>query len=157
VHLRAALVTAALITVVGCQASTSRTPAATAPHGIDGLVADLVTARTDPKSGTAFTSEPIGGQGSTVCLGTETVRAYEFIDHEAALAASQTIDRDDPSRVGNGIVDWAGAPRFWLRDRVIVLYLGEDAEIEATLRTLLGPPFAQGQAGRMPLPEPPCR
>jgi hypothetical protein len=143
--------------VVGCQAPTSQTPVATAPHGIDGLVADLVTAGSDARSGTTFTSEPIGGQGSTVCVGTETVRAYEFIDHEAALAASQTIDRDDPTQVGNGIVDWAGAPRFWLRDRVIVLYLGEDAATDSTLRTLLGPPFAEGQAGRLPLPEPPCR
>lgn len=155
-ELRAALVTAALIVVVGCQATTSQTPAATAPHGIDGLVTDLVAGGTDAKVGTPFMSEPIGGQGSTVCVGTETVRAYEFIDHEAALAASQTIDRDDPSLVGNGIVEWTGAPRFWLRDRVIVLYVGEDAATDSSLRTLLGPPFAEGQTGRMPLPEPPC-
>jgi hypothetical protein len=142
--------------VVGCQATASQTPAATALHGIDGLVADLVAAGTDAKAGTTFTSEPIGGQGSTLCVGTETVRAYEFIDHEAALAASQTIDRDDPTKIGNGIVDWAGAPRFWLRDRVIVLYLAQDAATDSTLRALLGPPFAEGRVGRIPLPEPPC-
>jgi hypothetical protein len=69
----------------------------------------------------------------------------------------QKIDPKDPSNVGTGIVEWAGAPRFWLRDNVIVLYLGQDAATDAALRALLGTPFAEGEAGRMPLPGPDCQ
>lgn len=176
VHLRAALLIAALLAVSGCQAATSPTPtappvatpdpvptasasltpAATVAEGVDGLVAALDAAGIDAKTDDIIGTEPIGGLGATICVGTETLRVYEFIDHEAALAASVKIDREDPSQIGGSMVSWAGKPRFWLRDRIIILYLGEDAATDATLRTVLGPPFAEGEGG-MPLPEPPCQ
>jgi hypothetical protein len=119
-------------------------------------VADLTAAGVTATEGSFFSTDPIGGEGKTVCVGEETVQVYQFIDHEAALAISRKIDPRDPSKVGSSLVDWAGVPRFWLRDRVIVLYLGQDAATDAALRALLGQPFAEGQPGRMPLPMPPC-
>ena len=163
---------AALIAVVGCQAAASPTPTSTpnpgpsatpvstpspsAADGVDGLVAALDAAGVDAKADAVIATEPIGGVGATVCVGPETLRVYEFIDHEAALAASVKIDRDNPSQIGGAMITWAGKPRFWLRDRIIILYLGEDAATDATLRSVLGPPFAEGEGG-MPLPEPPCQ
>jgi hypothetical protein len=86
------------------------------------------------------------------------VQVYQFIDHEAALAASAKIDREDPSKIGNSLVDWVGRPRFWLRDRIIVLYLGQDDSTDGELRALLGRPFAEGEGGGpMPLAGPACR
>lgn len=165
--LRATLAVAVLAVMAGCQATASPSPAvpspsaaspvATAPHGVEGLADALDATGSDAKKGAAFASEPIGGQGSTVCVGAETVQTYEFIDHEAALAASLKIDRDDPSHIGNALIEWAGVPRFWLRDRIIVLYLGEDAPTDSALRSVLGQPFAEGEPGRMRLPEPPCQ
>lgn len=175
-HHRVALLVAAMIVVAGCQTSASptptstsaatplvtaapspgATPAATGAEGVDGLVAALGDAGVDAKKDDVISTEPIGGLGATVCVGEETLRIYEFIDHEAALAASVKIDRANPSQIGGTIVTWSGKPRFWLRDRIIILYLGEDAATDATLRTVLGPPFAEGEGG-MPLPEPPCQ
>lgn len=131
-------------------------PTAGPAGGLDGLVADLNAAGTAAKSGSFFATDPIGGEGKVVCIGVETVQVFQFIDHEAALATSMKIDRNDPSKIGTAIVDWAGTPRFWLRDRIIVLYTGEDAATDAAIRALLGRPFAEGQPGRMGLPTPPC-
>jgi hypothetical protein len=92
-----------------------------------------------------------------VCVGTEAVQVYVLKDHEAVRAAASMIDPDDPSKIGTSIVDWAGRPRFWLRDRILVLYIGDDAATDAALRTLLGEPFAEAPGpGRPPLPAPDC-
>jgi hypothetical protein len=155
----------AILPVLACQPAPSpsgsplavSTPTVTAAQGIDGLVADLNREGPTAEIGSDFLSEPIGGQGTTVCFEAQTVRVYEFIDHEAALAASAKIDRDDPSMIGNGVVEWTGQPRFWLRDKIIVLYLGEDAATDRALRALLGQPFAESSdPGRGFLPDPPC-
>ncbi|MEO5619202.1 MAG: hypothetical protein ABIS67_15640 [Candidatus Eisenbacteria bacterium] len=152
------LLALALLVLVGCQSAPTPTPTPIAPTGATGLVADLVTGGANAKLGSFFQSEPIGCNGVSVCLGAETVQVYEFIDHEAALAASAKIGRDDPSHVGNGIVEWTGTPRFWLRDRVIVLYLGKAEATDKALRALLGQPFAESrEPGLAQLPTPPCQ
>jgi hypothetical protein len=137
-------------------ASPNATPAGTATSGVAGIVRDLTNGGVIARIGDPFAGEPVGGEGVTLCIGAESLQTYTFIDHEAALSASAKIDPDDPSSVGNAHVEWAGRPRFWLRDNVILLYLGENAATDTGLRTLLGPPFAEGEAGRMPLPGPPC-
>jgi hypothetical protein len=135
----------------------SGTPDPTSAGGADGLVDDLVAGGATARLGSNFFAEPIPGEGVLVCLGTEAVQVYVLRDHEAALAAASSIDTNDPSKIGASIVDWAGRPRFWLRDRILILYVGSDAATDAALRTLLGRPFAEARLpGRPPLPAPDC-
>jgi hypothetical protein len=162
------LLAPAVLLLAGCQAAATpsptapstqvptATPAPTSAPGLTGVVADLSAAGVTAKAGSGFATEPIGGEGFALCVGAESVQTYAFIDHEAALAAQAKIDRDDPSTIGTTHVNWTGKPRFWLRENLILLYLGEDAATDAALRTLLGPPFAEGEAGGMSLPGPPC-
>jgi hypothetical protein len=125
--------------------------------GAEALVADLVVAGMTAKLGSTFLAEPFPGEGVLVCVGTESVQTYVLKDHEAALAAASKIDRDDPSKIGTSIVDWVGRPRFWLRDRMLILYVGDDARTDAALRTLLGEPLAEADASARPFPpEPDC-
>ena len=120
-------------------------------------MADLVAAGASATLGSNFLAEPLPGEGVLVCVGKEPVQVYVLKDHEAALAAASKIDRNDPSKIGTSIVDWAGTPRFWLRDRILVLYLGTNAVTDAALRTLLGPPFAEAHVpGRPPVPAQDC-
>ena len=133
------------------------TASPSAPDGVEALVADLVAGGVSAKLGSNFLAAPLPGEGVLVCAGTEAVQVYVLRDHEAALAAAAMIDREDPSKIGTSIVDWAGRPRFWLRDRILVLYVGDNAASDRALRTLLGPPFAEARAaGRPPLPAPDC-
>lgn len=125
--------------------------------GAEALVADLIGGGATAKLGSFFLAEPLRGEGRLICIGTEAVQVYVQKDHEAALAVSQMIDRNDPSKVGTSIVNWTGRPRFWLRDQIIILYVGTDAAMDATLRGLLGQPFAESrQPGPPPLPAPDC-
>lgn len=113
--------------------------------GPQRLVADLQVRGLPAALGTDLDAALLGGRNTTVCVGDESVSVYEFVDQDAAIDAAATIDRDDPSMVGNAIVEWVGTPRFWLRDRVIVLYVGEDGAVDAALRDILGRPFAEGR------------
>jgi hypothetical protein len=133
------------------------TPTPTTADGTDAFLADLVAGGAAAKLGSNFLAEPLPGEGVLVCIGTEAVQVYVLKDHEAALAAASVIDPNDPSKIGTSIVDWAGRPRFWLRDRILVLYAGGDAATDAILRSLLGRPFAEARIpGRPPLPAPDC-
>ena len=82
-----------------------------------------------------------------LCVGREEVRVYLFPTEQARAAAAGTIDPKDPSHIGTSIVEWSGNPRFWARDRVIVLYVGSDAATEGLLTSVIGPPFARGVGG----------
>jgi len=107
------------------------------------LIADLQVRGLPAAMGTEFDAALLGGEGRVVCVGRESVQVYEFSDGEAAGDAAATVNRNDPSNVGNGIVEWIGPPRFWLRDEAIVIYVGGDAGVDAALRTILGQPFAE--------------
>lgn len=117
------------------------------------LVIDLRARGLPVALGTEFNGVLLGGDGTTVCVGDESVQVYAFLDTDAAIDAAATIDRDDPWSVGNAIVEWIGPPKFWLRDRAIIQYVGRDERVEEALRTLLGQPFADGGdlGGRGPL------
>ena len=137
-------------------ASASTSPSATA-DGIEALIADLQAAGVPATLGSSFDASLLGGEGATVCVGPETIQVFSFLDNQAALAAAAKVDRDDPSVIGNAIVEWIGRPRFWLRDDLIALYLGDHAATDAALRRVLGQPFAELEGGRPPLAGPDCQ
>ena len=79
-------------------------------------------------------------------MGDESIDVHVFVDLDAATAAAALVDRDDPRHIGNAHVEWAGTPRFWLRDRAVILYVGSDPALDAALRGMLGSPLAEGDA-----------
>lgn len=124
-------------------------------HGPQGLINDLRAAGVDAEEDSTFDGDPISRQGVAVCVEGEIVQVYVFGTPQEAQNAASHIDPRNPSNVGTAIIDWAGEPRFWLRDRIIVLYLGKDEAVQTALLTVLGEPFATGQGGP-PLQVPGC-
>jgi len=111
--------------------------------GPQRLIADLQLRGLPAKLGTDFDPALLGGDGTVVCVGAETLEVYDFTDPEAAADAAATVDPNDPSNVGNAIVEWIGPPRFWLRDEAIVMYVGDERAVDGALRAILGQPFAE--------------
>lgn len=91
-----------------------------------------------------FNPDPLGGRALQLCVGEQAVSVYVYATPEERAAVTARIDRTDPSNIGTASIAWAGNPQFWERDRLIVLYLGRDAETAAVLSSVLGPPFASG-------------
>jgi len=97
-----------------------------------------------------FNPDPLGGRGIHLCVAREQVNVYVYGSEQERQAVADRIDPDDPGNVGTAMVSWVGNPRFWQRDRLIVLYLGKDPAVEAGISAVLGEPFARGQ-GRGPV------
>ena len=167
---RFAIVLALALVVGACGAATSPSPSgAAAPSGAGGLapsasgqgqgdsaVTGLVDAlRTSGATVTdlgAFNPEPLGGRGVRLCVAGQQVSVYVYETADGRAAVAGRIDPTDPSNLGTTIIEWAGNPTFWQLDRLIVLYLGRDPAVKASLTSILGQPFASGQ-GRDPGPD----
>ena len=120
--------------------------------GPQRLIGDLRSLGIVATIGSDQDASLLGGAATTVCVGEESVSVYTFEDAGAAADAAATVNQDDPFQVGNAIVEWIGPPRFWLRDRVIVLYVGGSAGLDGALRQILGQPFAESPGGGRGLP-----
>ena len=121
-------------------------------HGPEGLIADLSDAGADAEVSDSFDGEPLAAVQTIVCVNGQDVRVFVFGTEQERMAASAGIDPTDPSHVGTSIVEWDGSPKFWQRDRIIVLYLGRDEATIDLLTELMGDPFAQGQDRPQRLP-----
>lgn len=71
------------------------------------------------------------------------VHVFEYSSIGALEADAATISPDG-FRIGMSFVDWIASPHFYKNSRVIVNYLGCDAEMMAVLETIVGPKFAGG-------------
>jgi len=71
----------------------------------------------------------------------EDVQVYQYpnvavADREAALISP------DGSSVGKTKIHWIGSPHFYKKERLLVLYLGDNGKVLKLLETVLGKPFA---------------
>lgn len=157
----AALLLGAVI-VVGCAATQSPTPSSSpVPSASDGagsspsdwpagdpagaFSAALRTAGAEVRETGPFSTEPLGGEGIGLCVAGQQVSVYVYPTPEDREAVASRIDPADPSNLGTTIVEWAGNPKFWQADRILVLYLGSDPAVEGGISAILGQPFARGQ------------
>ena len=163
----AALLFATLL-AAGCAGVTSPSPLASELPTGSGPIASApsVGSDTDPASAFEaalhaagaqvqrtgeFNTEPLGGKGLGLCVAGQEVSVYLYATPEDRAAVAARIDPKDPSNLGTSMVEWAGNPKFWQADRLIVLYLGSDLAVESGITSILGQPFARGQ-GRDPGP-----
>ena len=123
--------------------------------GPEKLIVDLEATGADARLRDLFAGDPFAAQGSVLCVGTEPVRLYVFGSIRDRMDAAAKINPTDPSDMGTAMVTWNGRPRMWQRDRMLVVYLGEDPATETLLKGVLGEPFASGP-GRMLLPDRSC-
>lgn len=121
--------------------------------GLEGLTDDLAAAGAKVGFVGVANGRPLAASQAIVCADLETIRVFEYASDELRAMTAARIDPDDPSHIGRDIYDWAGTPRFWQRDRVIVLYVGSDEETVALLTTLLGDPFAHGRGRPLTRPD----
>jgi len=98
------------------------------------------------------------GWGRRVSVNGETIQVYEYpdvlaADTEAGFVSPNGYNISVPlgdGRYGGPHYEWVGAPHFYKKDRVIVLYveegggffIGDDPPLVEVLQRALGPPFA---------------
>lgn len=71
------------------------------------------------------------------------LQLFAYRDGDAAAKDLQTVSADG-RQLGELTINWAQSPHFFLRDNVIVLYLGENAPVLDMLERLCGPQIRGG-------------
>ncbi len=79
--------------------------------------------------------------GHQVKVNGQDVQVYEYPNESLSLEESKKISPDGYS-IGFSNVSWIKPPHFYRKEKVIVLYLGDDKSIQDQLTNHLGPQFA---------------
>lgn len=138
----------------GTQATATVAPTATSEptevvsHG--GPVTDNVSL-IDTLRAAGATVEPAGEVeqaffsplGFVITVNGVDVQTFEYPDEAAAKAEANQV-APDGSSIGTTMVTWVETPHFYRQSRLIVLYVGADADTLALLESVLGPQFAGG-------------
>jgi len=85
--------------------------------------------------------------GKTIEVNEERISVYEFVNKETAEAEAALVFPDDFSiarEQGVRHINWLGTPRFYQRDRVVVIYVNGNAKLRGWLEAFMGPQFAGG-------------
>lgn len=79
--------------------------------------------------------------GHALVVNGADVQVFEYRSQTEAKADAALVAPGGNS-VGTSMMTWMAAPHFFQRDRLIVLYVGEDLSVVSLLETVLGAPFA---------------
>jgi hypothetical protein len=71
----------------------------------------------------------------------EDVQVFQYANAAAADAEAAPISRDGRA-VGTRRIQWIGSPHFFKREKLLVLYVGENAKVLGSLEAVLGRQFA---------------
>ncbi|MBI3331694.1 hypothetical protein HYZ99_01915 [Candidatus Peregrinibacteria bacterium] len=92
-------------------------------------------------TGPEITQPFFAGEGKQIRVNGEDVQVYMYTTEEAVEQDAANISADGRT-VGTTQVTWIGEPHFFQDGHLLVLYLGNDAEVLLALEDALGPQFA---------------
>jgi hypothetical protein len=79
--------------------------------------------------------------GKMIKVHGEDVQVFQFASLAAAEAEVVPISRDGMS-VGTRKIFWVGPPHFFKKEKLVVLYVGDDGKVLKSLEAVLGQQFA---------------
>ena len=80
-------------------------------------------------------------KGKVLRVRDEHVQVFEYPAAAAAQAEAGRVSANGMT-VGTTKVHWLGPPHFYQRGKLLVLYVGENREVQKALEAALGPQFA---------------
>lgn len=105
------------------------------------LVASLRAAGASAKPGDEVDQPFFPVTGKMIEAHGEDVQVFEFADATAADAQAGRISPTG-STVGTTKVHWIGAPHFYKKGKLLVLYVGDNGQVLKALQAALGRQFA---------------
>ena len=80
-------------------------------------------------------------QGRMIQVSGQDVQVFQYA-HVVAASEQAVLVSPDGSAVGTSKLHWIGAPHFYKKGLLLVLYVGDDAKVQKTLEAVLGRQFA---------------
>ena len=79
--------------------------------------------------------------GNAIMVDGENVQVFKYADAASAEAEAALVSADGSS-IGNTMVGWVATPHFYRVEKLIVIYVGDNAETLNMLESVLGAQFA---------------
>jgi hypothetical protein len=80
-------------------------------------------------------------KGRMIKVHGEDVQVFQYADAAAADAEAAPISHDGTA-VGTRKIHWIGSPHFYKKEKLLVLYVGDNDKVLKTLAAVLGRQFA---------------
>lgn len=106
-----------------------------------GLIAALNAADAVMEVGDPVMQEYFSVGGASVKVRETDILVFEYDSAETMEAAASLVASDGGS-IGTTMVTWVSTPHFFKAGRIIVVYIGDDAETLVQLQSLLGAQFS---------------
>ena len=106
-----------------------------------GLIAALNAADAVREVGDPVMQEYFSVGGASVKVRETDILVFEY-DSTETMEADASLVASDGSSIGTTMVTWVSTPHFFKVGRIIVVYIGDDAETLAQLQSLLGAQFS---------------
>ncbi len=121
-------------------------PGARQKDGVDyaSLLEKLRARGLKADAGDEITQPFFSVKGKTISVGGETLQVFEYRRESDAAAQARRVDPRG-RRVGTTMVNWVDAPHFYTSGKLIVLYVGNNADVKKALEDAIGPQFAGSQ------------
>jgi hypothetical protein len=82
-------------------------------------------------------------KGKVISLYGDHVQIFEYVSADKADSEAALVSRDGTT-VGTAKPHWLGTPHFYKKEKLIVLYLGNNEKVLKALEARLGRQFAGG-------------
>lgn len=109
--------------------------------GIGVLVSGLVGLGSVVVPGKSISQPFFSVPGEETIVDGETVQVFTYPSAKAAKADADLVSPTG-SPIGTSIVSWVEPPNFYLKDNVLVLYVGANTTVTDRLQAVMGPKFA---------------
>jgi hypothetical protein len=131
------LVTALVLSACGGQ------PVSAQGFGTEEFIEALQAKGVDAERGDSVEQAFFSVVGDYVNFNDESVQVFEYETSATMESDAQLVDASG-SPIGNSMVSWIATPHFYKKGRILVLYIGDNAQALDTLESVLGPQFAGG-------------
>jgi hypothetical protein len=113
----------------------------TAIHDFESLVAALQASGATVEATEEVTQPFFTVSGQIIQVNDADVQVFEFSSETEATAAVSEISPDGGS-TATMMINWIAPPHFYQAGKIIVLYVGDNAEVLSLSTSFLGEPFA---------------
>jgi hypothetical protein len=118
-------------------------PASAQGYGTAEFLEDLKAQGVEAETGDPIEQAFFSVIGTSVNFNSESIQVFEYDSAETMESDAVLVDASG-SPIGTSMVTWIATPHFYKKGRILVLYIGDNAETIELLERVLGPQFAGG-------------
>ena len=107
----------------------------------ENLVSRLSAEGAVIEQGDEITQPFFSAKGETATINGDDIQVYEYLSEKTVDEEAATVSSSGSS-IGANMVGWIKPPHFYKSGKIIVIYLGSNADTINLLEELLGPQFA---------------